>query len=77
MTSVQGRRRLHRKRSSAAPSIAPLDSSSPPKSDDELSDQLAGSLGTKPPIANTSAATSVLKYSEDDLQRIFKTILEA
>ena len=34
-------------------------------------------MGPKPPVANALAATSILKYSEDDLQRIFKAVLEA
>ena len=77
MTSVRGRGRPRRKRSSAAPSVAPPDSSLPPESGDELSDQPAGP-STKPPVANApAAANSIPKYSEDDLQRILKTILEA
>ena len=76
MTSVRGGGRPRRERSSAAPSVAPPNSSSPPKSDDELSNQPTGPLEIKPPIANTPAATSVPKYSEDDLQRILKAVLE-
>ena len=81
MTSVRGRGRPCRKRpsvaSSIAPSVAPPDSSPPPESGDELSDQPARPLGPKPPVANAPSATSVLKYSEDDLQKIFKAVLEA
>ena len=81
MTSAQGCERLCRKHSSVAPSIAPFvtlpDSSLPPESGDELSDQVAGPSGAKPPIANTFAATNIPMYSKDDLQRIFKTVLEA
>ena len=78
MTSVRGRGRPRYERSSAAPSIALLDSSPPPKLGDELSDQPAGPSGTKPPVANTpAAATSIPKYSKDDLQRTVKTVLEA
>ena len=77
MTSVRGRERPHRKRSFAAPSIAPPGSSPPPESGDKLSDQPARP-STKPPVANApAAANSIPKYSEDDLQRIFKTVLEA
>ena len=77
MTSVQGRRRLRCKHFSAAPSIAPPDSSPSPESGDKLSDQPARPSETKPPVANTLAATSVPKYSGDDLQRILKAVLEA
>ena len=77
MTSVQGCRRPCHDRSSAAPSITLSDSFPPPEVGDELSDQPARPLGTKPPFANALAATSVLKYSKDDLQRIFKAILGA
>ena len=77
MTLVQGRRRPCCKRSPAAPSIAHLDSSPPPKLGDKLSDQPAGPSGTKPPITNAPAAINVSKYSENDLQRIFKAIPEA
>ena len=77
MTSVRGRGRPRRKCSSAAPSVTPLDSSPPPESGDELSDQPAGPL-TKPPVANApAAANSIPKYSEDDLQQILRTVLEA
>ena len=77
ITSVRDRGRSRRERSSAAPSVAPSNSSSPPESGDELSDQPAGP-SIKPLIANAPAATtSISKYSEDDLQRIFKTVLEA
>ena len=78
MTSVQGRGRPHHKHFSAAPSVALLDSSPPSELGDKLSDQPAGPLGTKPPVANAPAiATNIPKYSKDDLQRIFKTVLEA
>ena len=50
--------------------IAPSDSSLPLKS--EISKQPNGSLGPKSPTD-----TSVPKYSEDDLQRIFKAVLKA
>ena len=77
MTSVRGRRRLCRERSSVAPSVAPPDSSPPPESGDELSDQPVGP-STKLPVANApAAANSIPKYSEDDLQRILRTVLEA
>ena len=78
MISVRGRGRLRRERlsvalsvaPSVAPSIAPLGSSPPPKS--EVSEQPDGTLGPKSP-----AATSVPKYSKDDLQKILKAVLEA
>ena len=81
MTSVWGRGRPRRERPSVtpsvAPSVAPPDSSPPPESGDELSDQPAGP-STKPPVANApAAANSIPKYSEDDLQRILRTVLEA
>ena len=83
MTSIQGRGRLRRERPSVAPSVAffvappvassvaPPSSSPPPES--ESSEQLNEPLELKSP----AAATSVPKYSEDDLQQIFKTVLEA
>ena len=78
MTSVRDRGRLRHERSSATPSVAPPDSSIFPESDDKLSDQPAGPLGTKSPIANTlAAAINIPKYPEDDLQQILKTVLEA
>ena len=81
MTSVRGHECPRRKRlsvtSSVAISVVPPDSFPPRKSADELSDQLAELSGPKPPVANALAATSVLKYSEDDLQRILKAVLEA
>ena len=81
MTSVRGRGRHRREcpfvAPSGAPSIAPPDFSPLSESDDKLFDQPARPLEPKPPIANTPAPTSVLKYSEDDLQRIFKVVLEA
>ena len=81
MTSVRGRGCPYRKRlsvaSSVAPFVAPLNSFPPPKLGDELSNQPAGLSGPKPPITNAPAATSILKYSENDLQRILKAILEA
>ena len=76
MTSVRGRGCSRPEHSSAAPSVALPDSSPPPESGDELSDQPARPL-TKPPIANApAAANNIPKYSEDDLQWIFKTVLE-
>ena len=82
MTSVWGRGRLLWKRPSdvsfVAPFVAPLDSSPPLKLGDKLYDQLARPSRTKLPVANASATTiSILKYSEDDLQRIFKAVMEA
>ena len=74
MISTQGRGRLRWERLSIspfiAPSIAPLDSSLPPKS--EISKLPDGLLRPKFP-----AATSVPNYFQDDLQRILKAVLEA
>ena len=78
MTSVWGRGRPCRERPSVASSVAPLESSLPPNSGDELSNQPARPLGTKPPFTDALiAATNVLKYFKDDLQRILKAVLEA
>ena len=86
MISVRGRGRPRRERLSVAPSVVPSvapsvvpsvapsdalpDSSPPPES--EVSEQPEGPPGPKSP-----AETSIPKYSEDDLQRILKTVLEA
>ena len=71
MTSVQGRSCSRQKRPFVAPSIAPFDFSPPPKS--EFLKQPVGPLGLK----SSAIATDVPKYSEDDLQRILKVVLEA
>ena len=81
MTSVQGHGRPRREPPfivpSVAPSVAPPNFSLSSKSSDKLSDQPAGLLGTKLSVANAPvAATNVPKYSEDDLQKIFKTVLK-
>ena len=77
MISVRGRRRPRRERPSVvpfvAPSVAPPDSSPPPESGDKSSEQPDRLPGPK----SRAATTSVLKYSEDDLQRILKAVLEA
>ena len=77
MISVRGRGRPRRKRPSVAlsvvpfvapsvtPSVAPPDSSPPPES--ENSEQ----------PKESPADTSTPHYSENDLQRIFKAVLEA
>ena len=70
MISVLGRGRSRRERPSVAPSVAP--SGSFPLPESEVSEQPEGPPGLKPP-----ANTSIPKYSEDDLQRILKTVLEA
>ena len=74
MISVQGRGRPRRERPSVAlsivPSVAFPDSS--PSFELEISKQPDGPLGPKSP-----ANTSVPKYSKDNLQRIFKAVLEA
>ena len=81
MTLIQGRGRPRRERLFVAPSvahsIAPFDSSLPPESGDKLSDQLIGPSGAKPLADDPATATNIAKYSEDDLQRILKAVLEA
>ena len=81
MTPVWGRERLRWERFSVTPSVALsvalLDSFLSFKSGDKLSNQPVGPLKTKLPVTNAVAATSILKYSEHDLQRIFKAVLEA
>ena len=82
MTSVRGCGRLCRKRPSIALSVTPSvtlpDSSLSPKLDDKLSNQPVGPSGMKPSVADIfAAATSISKYSENNLQRIFKAVLEA
>ena len=82
MTSIRSRRCPRRERPFIAPSVALfvtlLDSSPPPKSGDEFSDQSAGPSGTKLPVADAPVtSTNVPKYSEDDVQRMFKAVLEA
>ena len=67
MTSVQSRGCPRQERLF----VTPLDSYLPPES--EFSKQPNGPLGLKSP----AAATNILKYSENDLQQIFKTVLEA
>ena len=60
------------------PSVTPPDFFLPSKIGDKLSNQPAGFSRAKLPIADaTATATSISKYSEDDLQRIFKAVLEA
>ena len=77
MTSISGHGRPRQERLSVALSVAPLDSFLPLESSDKLSAQPVGPSVTKPPVADTPvAATNVPKYSEDDLQRIFKAVLE-
>ena len=77
MTSIRGRRCPRRKHSSATLSVALPDSFLPPELGDELPNQPAGPSETKPSVANAPAANSIPSYSEDDLQRILKAILEA
>ena len=86
MISVRGRGRPRRERPSVAPSVAPSiapsvappDSSPPPESDNNLSDQPAGPPGANLPVAVVpAAALPIPKYTEEDLQRILKTVLEA
>ena len=77
MTSVRGRGRPRHERLSVTPSVAPSNSFPPSESGDELFDQLARLSGLKTQLANALATTIILKYSEDDLQRILKAVLEA
>ena len=78
MISVQGCRRPRREHPSVAlsiapsvaPSFAPSDFS--PSSESKIFEQPDGPLEPKSP-----ADTSIPKYSKDDLQRIFKAVLEA
>ena len=81
MTLVRGRGRPRREYPSVAPSdapsIAPLDSSPSPKSGDKLSNQPARPSGRKPLTNPPLTTNSIPKYSEDDLQKIFKAVLEA
>ena len=77
MTLVQDREYLYRECPSITPSVAPLDSSLSLKSGDKLSDQPAGLSKTKTSVTKVLVATiNILKYSEDDLQRILKAIFE-
>ena len=66
MISVQGRGRPRRERLSIAPP------GSFPLSKSEISEQPDRTPGPKSP-----AAASIPKYSEDNLKRIFKAVLEA
>ena len=75
MTPVQGCKRPRRECPSIAPSIALSDFSLPSNLDNKLSEQLAEPSRRKPPI--TIAITNIPRYSKDDLQRIFRTVLEA
>ena len=78
MTSVQGREHSYWERPSVAPSIALSDFSPPPKSGDKLFEQPVGPSETKSSIAIAIvAATNIPKYPNNDLQRIFKAVLEA
>ena len=81
MTSVRGRGHSCWERHSVAPSFAPFIASSDffPLSElgDKLSDQPAGPSRLKPLANSAPAAISISKYSEDNLQQIFKNVLEA
>ena len=81
MTSIWGcgcfRREHPFLTSSFIPSIASFASSPPLKLGDKLSDQPAKSSGIKSLTNALATATCVFKYSENDLQRIFKAVLEA
>ena len=81
MTSIQGFGHSCLERPFVAPSvtffIASLDSSPPLESGDKLSDQPAKFSKAKPLVNAPVAATNIPKYSKNDLQRIFKAVLEA
>ena len=72
MTSVQGRAYPHRER----PFVAILDFSLPLESVDKLFNQPVGSPGPHLVVIPT-VAPFVPKYTEKNLQKIFKTVLEA
>ena len=77
MILIQGRRCLPREHPSIAPSVAPSVALSdfflPFESGDKLFDQPTGPSGAKPPFV----AIHVPKYSENDLQKILKAVMEA
>ena len=77
MTSVREHGCLRHKRSSATLSVALPNSSPPLESGDKMFDQPARPSGTKPSVTNAPAAINIPKYSEDNLQQIFKSVLEA
>ena len=81
ITLVQSRKRLCQERPFVTPSVAPSialpDFSQLSESGDELSDQPAGPSKGKPLANSLAAANSIPKYFEDDLQQIFKAVLEA
>ena len=82
MALVRGRGHLYRERPSVAPSVAssvaPLNFFLPLELGNKLFNQPAGPSEMKPLIADALiAATNIFKYSENDLQRIFKAVLEA
>ena len=77
MTSVQDRGCPHWERPSVAPSVASPSSFLSSVLDDNISDQLTGPHGANLPIDIVpAAAPPVPKYTKEDLQRIFKTVLE-
>ena len=78
MTSIRGRGHPRWKRPSVAPFVALPDSFPPSELGNKLFDQPAGLWRGKPLVVIASiAATNISKYSKDDLQKIFKTVLEA
>ena len=74
MILVRGRGHRCQEYLSVAPSVALHNSSPPSKS--EFSEQPDGPSGAKP-LVIVVPTIDVPKYSKDDLQRIYKTILEA
>ena len=78
MTLVQDCRPPRREHPSITPSVALSNSSPTPKLGDKLSEQSAGPSETKFPVVDAHvAATNILKYSENDLQKILKAVMEA
>ena len=78
MTSVRGRRHSRWESSSVASSVTFFNSFLSLKLDDKLSKQPTGLSKIKLLVTIALvAAINIPKYSEDDLQRIFMTVLEA
>ena len=71
MTSVQGLNRLRQECLSVAFFVAPPSFSSPSES------EIFKQPNRSPRPKSLTAATNIPKYSEDDLQGIFKAVLEA
>ena len=77
MTLVQGRNCFRQECSFISPSIALPDSFIPPELGNKLFEHPAGRPKTKPLIVVALIAViNIPKYSENDLQRILKTVIE-